>query len=52
MKTTNLHLTAKELEKLILLMEDKFHKTGMFYKTKVLYEKLLNLAAENVNDKN
>tara|TARA_R110002020_G_scaffold128049_1_gene287089 strand:- start:281 stop:427 length:147 start_codon:yes stop_codon:yes gene_type:complete len=41
MKDTELKLTQKELEKLILLIEDKYRK-GMFYPTKVLYDKLLN----------
>ena len=42
MKKTELNLTAPELEKLILLMEDKYSKTGMFYPTKILFDKLIN----------
>lgn len=36
-------LTQKELEKVILLLEDKHHKKGMNYQTRVLYEKLYNV---------
>jgi|TARA_R110000824_G_scaffold58133_1_gene157510 hypothetical protein len=44
MKTTELKLTQKEVEKLILLMEDKHWNKGMCYQTEVLYNKLLNSA--------
>mgnify|MGYP000468583275 CR=1 FL=1 len=44
MKTKELKLTKQEIEKLILLMDDKYSNTGMFYQTKVLYDKLLNSA--------
>ena len=47
MKTKELNLTQKELEKLILLMEDKYRNTAMFHPTKVLYDKLLNSAVVN-----
>lgn len=35
-------LTPQELEKLITLMEDKYSNTGMFYPTKILFDKLNN----------
>ena len=42
MPTTQLNLTSQELEKLITLMEDKYSKSGMFYPTKILFDKLIN----------
>jgi len=46
MKTRELKLTQKELEKLILLIEDKNRNKVMPYPTEVLYHKLLNSALE------
>ena len=47
MKTKELKLTQKELEKLILLIEDKYWGKQMFHPTQVLYDKLLNSAVVN-----
>tara|TARA_R100000234_G_C4990289_1_gene175226 strand:- start:577 stop:744 length:168 start_codon:yes stop_codon:yes gene_type:complete len=47
---TELKLTSQELEKLITLMQDKYSKTGMFYSTKILLDKLIN--AQSNNNKN
>ena len=43
----NLQLTQKELEKVILLIEDKHQNKFMNYQTRVLYEKLLTSAMSN-----
>tara|TARA_Y100000401_G_scaffold53901_1_gene42369 strand:- start:1856 stop:1996 length:141 start_codon:yes stop_codon:yes gene_type:complete len=40
MKTTELNLTKEQIEQLIFLMDDKYKNSGMFYKTKLLYDKL------------
>ena len=39
-KEIKLKLSQEEIEKLIFLMDDKYTKNGMFYKTKLLYDKL------------